>query len=110
MKLRVKRLLAFIIDILPFIFFMMITAPIFNSDFYLFKIFAIKILFVIIYYVLLGLAVCTKDILFGYESIGKKLMKLKIVNQDGLEKKTRTFYLKRFFILSLLYIFHYILI
>ncbi len=64
---------------------------------YLFNILTIKIIFVIIYYVLLGLAISAKDIIFGYESIGKKLMKLEIVNQVGEKEKNKLFLFKRVF-------------
>lgn len=97
MKIKIKRLISVTIDLTPFVLFVYLTAPIFNVDFFLFDILVIKIVLVIVYYGLLGLAICTKDIIFGYESIGKKIMKLEIVNQDGEKEKNKSILFQRNF-------------
>ena len=96
MKLKMKRLMATFLDY--FIFFyvsylILIIAEVFTKNNMVLRV--ITTMFVMLVFFCLFLC---KDILFGYESIGKKVMKLKIYDEDGnnlIDKKKlimRTFY------------------
>lgn len=96
MQIRIKRLVACGIDLLPFMVLLRFLTPIIynvipNSN-------GIRTVICIIYYVSLGILVCLKDNFFGNESVGKKIMKLKIVGLNGeIEKDKKMLFERNFY-------------
>ena len=86
MKVKIKRLIAFSIDFLPL---NILTWHI--CDFFI-KAIKIEIIGILLSFLVFGIAIyffIKKDVLFGYESIGKKLMGLQIYNANGVREKNK---------------------
>ena len=102
MSIKIKRLIAFSIDLLPCIILIRELTPtiyhlIPNNNIF-------QIIFSIIYYFLWGIIICMKDCIFDTKSIGKKVMNLKIVDSHNQTvKNKKILFIRNFYSLFNIY-------
>lgn len=98
MNIKEKRLFAWMID--NFIFFIILnsTAIIFDKPIPLFENHFLKTLLALLYFAVFSILYCSKDILIGYNSVGKKIMKIGIYTDDGEMQKNKYILFVRVFL------------
>ncbi len=87
MNLKIRRLIAMYIDFHIVFFATYIFIGMFESLFY--KNILVDIIFGLAFGTIFINLLLRKDMIFGYESIGKKIMKLKIYDENGMRIKNR---------------------
>lgn len=96
MNLRDKRIIAVAIDTYIYIILLKYSRYIFNMIPFI-ENDIVRLFVSIIWMLLLVFSYSSKDIIFGYESIGKKLMKLQICYEDGTQVKDKRLLFERVF-------------
>lgn len=87
MNLKIRRLIAMYIDFHIVFFATYIFIGMFESLFY--KNILVDIIFGLAFGTIFINLLLRKDMIFGYESIGKKIMRLKIYNENGMRIKNK---------------------